>query len=86
MSTKSQNNDNQELDLSQISKKISDFFENIAAGIYREHRVNIAAQSVNDHRRIGQRSQQIPTGGTADRFGMDWLTLLRSRVKVVDQL
>lgn len=35
MSTKSQNNDNQEIDLSQISKKIGDFFENISTSIFK---------------------------------------------------
>lgn len=35
MSAKSQNNDNQEVDLSQISKKIGNFFENISTSIFR---------------------------------------------------
>lgn len=35
MSATSQNNDNQEIDLSQISKKIGDFFENISNAIFR---------------------------------------------------
>jgi hypothetical protein len=34
MSAKTQNNDNQEIDLSQISKKIGSFFENISASIF----------------------------------------------------
>lgn len=34
MSTKSQNNDNQEIDLSQISKKIGGFFENISTKVF----------------------------------------------------
>ena len=35
MSATSQNNDNQEIDLSQISKKIGNFFENISTAIFR---------------------------------------------------
>lgn len=35
MSATSQNNDNQEIDLSQISKKIGTFFENISTAIFR---------------------------------------------------
>lgn len=35
MSAKTQNNDNQEIDLSQISKKMGDFFENIATEIFK---------------------------------------------------
>lgn len=35
MSLESQNNDNQEIDLSQISKKIGSFFENISTGIFK---------------------------------------------------
>jgi uncharacterized membrane protein len=35
MSTNTQNNDNQEIDLSQVSKKIGDFFEGIANKIFR---------------------------------------------------
>lgn len=35
MSTASQNNDNQEIDLSQISKKIGNFFEGISASIFK---------------------------------------------------
>ncbi len=35
MSTASQNNDNQEIDLSQISKKIGDFFEGISTQIFK---------------------------------------------------
>ena len=35
MSAASQNNDNQEIDLSQISKKIGNFFENISTAIFR---------------------------------------------------
>ena len=35
MSSKSQNTDNQEIDLSQISKKIGNFFENISTSIFR---------------------------------------------------
>lgn len=35
MSATSQNNDNQEIDLSQISKKIGNFFENISTSIFR---------------------------------------------------
>lgn len=35
MSAKSQNNDNQEIDLSQISKKIGNFFEDLATTIFR---------------------------------------------------
>lgn len=35
MSTNSQNNDNQEIDLSQVSKKIGDFFEGIATNIFK---------------------------------------------------
>lgn len=35
MSSKSQNTDNQEIDLSLISKKIGDFFENISTSIFR---------------------------------------------------
>ena len=35
MSTTPQNNDNQEIDLSQISKKIGNFFENISTSIFR---------------------------------------------------
>lgn len=35
MSTNSQNNDNQEIDLSQISRKIGDFFEGIATNIFK---------------------------------------------------
>lgn len=35
MSTTSQNNDNQEIDLSQISKKIENFFEKISTSIFR---------------------------------------------------
>lgn len=34
MTTKSQNNDNQEIDLSEISKKIGNFFENISTSIF----------------------------------------------------
>ncbi len=34
MSGKTQNNDNQEIDLSQVSKKIGDFFDNIATSIF----------------------------------------------------
>jgi hypothetical protein len=35
MSTASQNNDNQEIDLSQVSKKLGDFFEGIATKIFK---------------------------------------------------
>jgi hypothetical protein len=35
MSTSTQNNDNQEIDLSQISKKIGSFFENISTQIFK---------------------------------------------------
>lgn len=35
MSAKTQNNDNQEIDLSQISKKIGNFFENISTKIFK---------------------------------------------------
>jgi hypothetical protein len=35
MSTSTQNNDNQEIDLSQISKKIGDFFEGISTNIFK---------------------------------------------------
>jgi hypothetical protein len=35
MSTTAQNNDNQEIDLSQISKKIGNFFENISTQIFK---------------------------------------------------
>lgn len=35
MSTNTQNNNNQEIDLSQVSKKIGDFFEGIATKIFR---------------------------------------------------
>lgn len=35
MSTNTQNNNNQEIDLSQVSKKIGDFFEGIASKIFR---------------------------------------------------
>ena len=35
MSTNTQNDDNQEIDLSQISRKIGDFFEGIATKIFR---------------------------------------------------
>ncbi|MCF6131457.1 hypothetical protein [Flavobacterium wongokense] len=35
MSAKSQNNDNQEIDLSQISKRIGNFFENISTRIFK---------------------------------------------------
>lgn len=35
MSTNTQNNDNQEIDLSQVSRKIGDFFEGIATKIFR---------------------------------------------------
>lgn len=34
MTTKSQNNDNQEIDLSQISKKIGSFFENVSTSVF----------------------------------------------------
>lgn len=35
MSSKPQNNDSQEIDLSQISKKVGDFFENVATSIFK---------------------------------------------------
>jgi len=35
MSTNTQNNDNQEIDLSQVSRKIGDFFEGISTKIFK---------------------------------------------------